>query len=109
MTLAPTATATTSERRPRTDRRPQGQAGGPKQKSPSTIRNQARNAQREIDAARARHDELEAELAAAGADHVRMAEIGAQLAEVSAQLDAAEERWLELAAEAEERGFDLEG
>ncbi len=108
MTLASTAASPPEDRRTQ-ERGPQERAAGSKQKSPSTLRHQARNAQREIDAARARHDELEAELAAAGADHVRMAEVGAELTAVAERLHTAEERWLELAEEAEERGFDLDG
>ena len=86
-----------------------GGKGGParpKQKSPSTLRNQLREAQRRVDAAKASHDGLADQLAAS-ADHVRMAELGVELARVSDELHLAEEAWLELATEAEERGLDL--
>jgi ATP-binding cassette subfamily F protein uup len=77
-----------------------------KPKSPSTLRNQLRNAQRDIDAAQAAHHQLESDLADAASDHVRTAELGGRLAEVSQQLHEAEERWIALAEEAEARGLD---
>lgn len=48
-----------------------------------------------------RREQLEQELVAAGGDHEKLAELGTHLAEVTAGLEAAEERWLEIAAEAE--------
>ena len=43
----------------------------------------------------------------AGGDHVRLAELGAELAELEVERSTAEEAWLELAAEVEERGLQL--
>lgn len=48
-----------------------------------------------------RRDELDAQLAASSTDHEALARLGAELATVGAELGEAEERWLELAAEAE--------
>jgi hypothetical protein len=47
-----------------------------------------------------RRAELEADLSAAGDDHVALARIGGELAAVGADLSAAEEAWLTLAEEA---------
>ena len=40
-----------------------------------------------------------------GSDHAVLAEVGARLGEVEAELAEAEEAWLILASEAEERGL----
>ena len=40
-------------------------------------------------------------------DHVRLAELGDHLAVLETRRSEAEERWLELAAEVEERGLEL--
>jgi hypothetical protein len=55
---------------------------------------------------------LEAQLAAASTDagaHERLAELGIELASVASDLDQAEDEWLTLAAEAEERGLEVDG
>ena len=52
-------------------------------------------------------DGLVAELGAAGADHVALAAVGQRLSAVEAVLAEAEETWLRLATEAEERGLAL--
>lgn len=44
---------------------------------------------------------LEAELAAAGDDHVALARVGEELSAVAAELSRTEDAWLELAEEAE--------
>jgi hypothetical protein len=54
-----------------------------------------------------RHDACTAAMAEAGSDHVRLAELGAELAALEAERSTAEEAWLELAAEIEERGLQL--
>jgi ATP-binding cassette subfamily F protein uup len=84
-------------------------AAGPKvaRRSPSTVRHQLRAAARALAGEQARHDELSAELADAGADHERLAVVAAELAKVAEELASVEESWLELAAEAEEMGIDL--
>jgi ATP-binding cassette subfamily F protein uup len=75
-------------------------------RSPSTVRHQLRAAARAMAGEQVRHDELTAELAAAGSDHERLAVVAAELAKVAEELAAVEESWLELAAEAEEMGID---
>jgi ATP-binding cassette subfamily F protein uup len=70
-------------------------------RSPSTLRHRMRKAEAEMHRLSARQAELEAELAAAGGDHVALAEVGERLSSVTADLAAAEETWLALAEEAE--------
>ncbi len=61
--------------------------------------NQLREVEKEIAKLDRSKVKLEADLVAAGSDHVKLAAVGAQLGEVAAALAAAEERWLELAAD----------
>jgi hypothetical protein len=76
-------------------------------KSPSTLRHQLGRADRELVEAIAVRDQVQSELVAAGADHNELARLGALLAESQARVDAAEERWLSLAAEAESLLMDI--
>ena len=69
------------------------------------MRHRLRNEQRRVDELRASHDRISALLLAA--DHTEMASLGAELASVDEELAVAEERWLDLAAEAEERGLEV--
>jgi len=55
----------------------------------------------------AKRDELTAGLAAVAADHERLAALAGDLAAVDAELAAVDEAWLELAAEAEDRGLTI--
>jgi ATP-binding cassette subfamily F protein uup len=68
-------------------------------------RNAARNAlkalERDLEKLDGRHRSLSADVEAAGDDHAVLARLGSELAEVDAARRAAEERWLELAEEAE--------
>lgn len=48
-----------------------------------------------------RRESITEELAGGATDHVQMAELGRELAEVEAELAATEEAWLELAEEAD--------
>jgi hypothetical protein len=48
------------------------------------------------------------ELAAAGGDHQLLARLSAELAEAQSKVDAAEESWLALAAEAELQGLTVD-
>ncbi len=84
-------------------------AKAPGQRSPSTLRHQLRAAERELAELQTRHDEVELALAQAGGqgDHRRLGELAAELAAAAAARDAAEETWLELAGEVEERGLSL--
>ena len=76
-------------------------------RSPSTLRHQLRAAERALAEVQQRHDDCTAALAVVGTDHVRLAELGAELAELEVERAASEEAWLELAAEVEERGLEL--
>ena len=75
-------------------------------RSPSTVRRQLGQVEREVQTATEQRDRLTAEMANL-ADHRELARIGDQLAAAQQLLDDAEERWLELAAEAEAIGLDL--
>jgi len=79
-------------------------AAGERRRSPSTLRHLMRKAEAEMHRLSDRQAELEAELAAAGGDHVALAEVGERLSTVTADLAAAEETWLALAEEAETAG-----
>jgi hypothetical protein len=76
-------------------------------KSPSTLRHQLGRADRELADAIAARDKVQAELVAAGADHKELVRLGAQLATSQSRVDAAEERWLALADEAESLRMDM--
>jgi ABC transport system ATP-binding/permease protein len=77
---------------------------GERRRSPSTLRHLLRKAEAELARLAERQAELEAELAAAGGDHVALAEVGERLSTVTADLATAEETWLALAEEAETAG-----
>ena len=80
-------------------------------KSPSTIRRLVAQATREIATSTGLRDALSAELsavAASGGTHTRLADLGERLAAAQSAVDAAEEMWMSLAAEAEARGIELE-
>lgn len=80
--------------------RGKGRPGG---RSPSTLRRLISAEERTVAGHEQQRGELEEQLAAAGADHVQLAELGARLDEVQRELDAAEERWIELSSELEDR------
>jgi ABC transport system ATP-binding/permease protein len=77
---------------------------GERRRSPSTLRHLMRKAEAEMARLSERQAELEAELTAAGGDHVALGEVGERLSAVTADLAAAEETWLALAEEAETAG-----
>ena len=77
----------------------------PKQRSQSTIRHLVRTAERQMATLSERREQLVGELSTD--DHRRLAEVGEQLSAVDAELAAAEEQWMALAAEAEDRGFQV--
>ncbi len=76
-------------------------AAKPAKRSASTLRQLMKDAERDLNKATKERDKLTTELEAAGSDYATASRIGTRLAEVQAVLDAAEERWLEIAAEAE--------
>jgi ATP-binding cassette subfamily F protein uup len=64
-----------------------------------------RELERSMNSIRAKRDRLTDELHRIGDDHQRLAEAGANLAAVEAELESAEERWLEMADDLERRGL----
>ena len=70
-------------------------------KSLSTLRHQLKRADKDLAEATEKRDKAQAELAGAGGDHKELARVGALLATAQRRVDAAEEHWLSLAAEAE--------
>ncbi len=85
------------------------QASVPKQKkakpktgrSSSTLGHLIREAEKDIARLDRRKVKLNSQLAEAGSDHELLMSVGAELAEVEAELGAAEETWLELSEERE--------
>ncbi|MGH9212612.1 MAG: ABC-F family ATP-binding cassette domain-containing protein [Acidimicrobiales bacterium] len=85
-----------------------GPAGAPLSRPPrsrSTLRHLLRRAEAQVATLQQRRAGLEAELAAATDDHVALARVGEELADLHAELSAAEEVWLTLAEEAEAAGL----
>jgi ABC transport system ATP-binding/permease protein len=75
-------------------------------RSPSTVRRQLGQAERELATATAARDRVAAKMGSTNA-HWELAELAEQLAAAQAKVDAAEEAWLALAAEAEALGLDV--
>jgi ATP-binding cassette subfamily F protein uup len=75
-------------------------------RSPSTVRRQLAQAERDMAAATEARDALLADLGAA-TDHRELTRLGDELTAAQARLDRAEEAWLTLADEAEALGLDL--
>ena len=75
----------------------------PATRSPTTLRFLIKDLEKEIKRLTKTKDRLEAKVAdlAVSGDHVALTESGAELTTIIAELDAAEEQWLELADEAE--------
>ena len=72
-------------------------------RSHSTIRHDLKKAEKEMAKLQRQRDALDGQLAEAGTDHVKLAEVGAGIAGSDAAIAAIEERWLELSEEAEAR------
>jgi ATP-binding cassette subfamily F protein uup len=101
------ASAPARETAPPAGRAPERAAKAPSpMRSPSTLRRLVGQAERDVAAATSRRDALAGELAGV-VDHRSIAALGEQLAQAQAVLDAAEEAWLALAAEAETAGVVL--
>jgi ATP-binding cassette subfamily F protein uup len=77
-------------------------------RSPSTLRRLLGQAVRDLDAAGVVRDRLNDGLSNA-TDHRDIARLGDELAAAQRRVDAAEEAWLTLAAEAESLGLDVDG
>ncbi|MEM9561924.1 MAG: ABC-F family ATP-binding cassette domain-containing protein [Actinomycetota bacterium] len=75
----------------------------PSGRSASTIGHQLRETEKAMARLEKRRDALDAELQDAGGDHDALARIGGELAAVTAELAEAEERWIALAEEQEQR------
>jgi hypothetical protein len=75
-------------------------------RSPSTVRRQLGQAERDLAQATERRDRVAVELQTA-VDHREMGAIGERLAGAQEAVDAAEELWLGLADEAEALGLEL--
>jgi hypothetical protein len=93
---APAATGKRTAAKPAAGAKPAG-------RSPSTLRNLIREADKELARLERERTKLEAELVAAAeaVDHEALTRLGAALADVQARQAAAEERWLELGTELE--------
>ncbi|MEM9615076.1 MAG: ABC-F family ATP-binding cassette domain-containing protein [Actinomycetota bacterium] len=83
------------------DGRRQGRTGG---RSASTISHELRTAEKTVARLEGKVAKLNDALLVAGDDHAELHRLGAELSERQAELDAAEERWLALSEELEERG-----
>jgi ATP-binding cassette subfamily F protein uup len=102
----PAGSARRVDRRARKQRRGQGAPQRDRSnRTPSTLRQLLRRAEAEMHRLQDRQAALEAELAAAMGDHVALACVGEELAALTGELAAAEERWLSLAEEAESLGL----
>ncbi|MFM8389259.1 MAG: ATP-binding cassette domain-containing protein, partial [Actinomycetota bacterium] len=75
--------------------------------SPSTLRRQLGEAERAMNKAIADQQRLTEQLAAAGSDHQKLAQLSEELGQATETLSNAESRWLDLAAEAEASGLDI--
>jgi ATP-binding cassette subfamily F protein uup len=76
-------------------------------KSPSTLRHQLGLADRALAEAIATRDAVQAEFGTAGSDHEKLTRLSAKLATSQGRVDAAEERWLSLADEAESLRMEI--
>ncbi|MGI9594894.1 MAG: ABC-F family ATP-binding cassette domain-containing protein [Acidimicrobiales bacterium] len=76
----------------------------PSGRSSSTVGHLLRQAEKDVAKLERRKTELERDLVEAGSDHERLAALGAELSGVGQALDEAEERWMALAEEQENRG-----
>jgi len=79
---------------------PRPKAAAPSRRSPAHLHKLLKEAESAIRRLERRRDDITAELAAGAADHVRMAELGRDLATTEAELATAEDTWLELTEEA---------
>jgi hypothetical protein len=77
-------------------------------RSPSTLRRMLGQSERTLATTTRVRDSLNVRLAAAD-DHREVARLADELAAAQRAMDAAEEAWLELAAEAEALGLDVAG
>ena len=88
---------------PATSKSTPARSDQPAKRSHSTIRHQLKETEKAMAKLAKREASLEADLNESVGDHARLSEIGAALAETQAEVAAAEERWLELSEELENR------
>jgi ATP-binding cassette subfamily F protein uup len=93
---AATSSAGGSESAPRQPKKESG-------RSSSTVGHLLRQVEKEVAKLEKAKLDLEQRLVEAGTDHTQLAELGAELSEVSGSLDDAEERWMGLLEEQENR------
>lgn len=91
--------ATTEERPQPAVAKDAASGGGGGGRSRSTIRHLLKTAEKAMAQAQRRREALDDDLAAAGTDHVRLADVGREIAEADEVLAQAEEHWLELSEE----------
>lgn len=81
-------------------------------KSPSTLKRLLAQAEKALEAAVSKRDGVSSELtrvaSGSSSDHARLATLSEQLAAAQTAVDAAEEKWIEFAAEVEARGIDVD-
>ncbi|MDH3679436.1 MAG: ATP-binding cassette domain-containing protein [Acidimicrobiia bacterium] len=80
--------------------------GRPRRRTPSTLGHLMREAEKAMRRLEQQAERLTAELGEAGSDHDEVARLGQALADAQAELAEAEERWLDLASELEDRTTD---
>jgi ABC transport system ATP-binding/permease protein len=76
-------------------------------RSPSTLRRLMTQVERELAQATEKRDSILAGMLEAGADHVALAKLGDELGTAELAVAAAEERWIDVGAEAESIGLSL--
>jgi hypothetical protein len=84
---------------------PGRRAATPTGRSPSTLRNLLKTAEKDLARLERERQALEAEVAAAASegDHASLSRLGAAIADVQARQAEAEERWLEIGVELDAR------
>ncbi len=79
-------------------KKPQRTASG---RAPGTIRHELGRLEKDIARLEAQRDSLTEQLAGVGDDHAALASLGAEISDITGELDDAEERWLELSEDLE--------
>jgi ATP-binding cassette subfamily F protein uup len=98
------ATSTTVERSPKPARSPGADgAGHSTGRSHSTIRHELKATEKRMGKLQRQRERLDADLADAGTDHVKLASVGEAIAACDREVAEVEERWLELSEELESR------
>lgn len=104
--------ASTTAIDPDAPRKSSGEARPTSAKSPSTLKRLLAQAEKALEAAVSKRDGVSSELtrvaSGSSSDHARLATLSEQLAAAQTAVDAAEEKWIEFAAEVEARGIDVD-